>query len=48
MSNIAPNIDGCQKSGNLTVDIQHRNIENEVKAEDCEIEEMDYEPLSHD
>ena len=48
MSNIAPNGDGCQQSGNLLVDVQRRSVENEVKAEDCEIEEMDYAPLTHD
>ena len=48
ISNSAPNENGCQQSGNLTVDVQHRNIENEVKAEDCEIEEMDYAPLTYD
>ena len=34
-------------SGNLIVNGQHRNIENDVKAEDCEIKEMDYAPLTH-
>ena len=45
--NIAPNGNGCQQSGNLTVDVQHRNIGNEVKAKDCEIKGMDYAPLTH-
>ena len=32
----------------MTVDVQHRNIENEVKVEDCGIKEMDCAPLTHD
>ena len=48
ISNIAPNRNGCQQSGNLTVDVQHRNIENEATAEDCDTEEMNYAPLTHD
>ena len=34
MSHIVPNEDGCQQIDNLTVDVQHKNVENETQAED--------------
>ena len=48
LSIIVPNEYGSQQNGNLTVDVQDSNVENEVKAEDWEIEEMDCATFTHD
>ena len=40
MSPIVSNGDGCQQSDHLTVDVQHKDIENEIQAETLKVEEL--------